>query len=175
MRCAFTAEDMRHLLLCNEVASGMYWRHKKLFYAVKDAIVKTFGTSDGYDLQYWYDEDFYEPGETHACHKHILERWLLMGRTLHRPTNEFHYVQYERWGVVRRSENFSDLYPLCKNKLKGRKLHSLPYDQELRERRRRDAWESLKYLVRRFGFMLKLPPVEIRSMRENSLLARCFE
>jgi hypothetical protein len=157
MEVKFTEEDLRLLALCNSIAGWGYWRRAKLFYALKDAVLVKYGERDGYDKQTWEEEDWNDPKHAHATHSHILERWLLLGQTFHRPTNEFKYFNYE-YQTGKYSERYSELSKVCKNKLKGRKLHEskMPYT-DFRRMARTVGWPALKMLVRRFGNLVERP------------------
>lgn len=91
----FPKEFVRHFDICNDYN----FRHKKLFYLVKNMILKNYSAEDGYDLQKWNTVtissfgDIYEVDEAygnkcwmdHECseprwastHKHILQRFKL--------------------------------------------------------------------------------------------------
>jgi len=150
----FTEADLRLLTLCNSLAGWGYWRHKKLFYALKDAVLLKYGSRDGYDLQEWEDSDYYDENDAHAVHKQILERWTLLGQTFHKPAGEFSYFNYE-YQTGKQSPKFYELAKLCANRLKGRKLHEckMPYSDFCRVRRS-VGWPALKFLVKRFGHLL---------------------
>jgi len=160
-----TPEDVSHLVRCN-AAIGRLSRYKKLFFALKDRLLHTYGHRDGYDLQEWNDYGFdspcygrdwctckpSDPGYMGSCdiyawHCHILERWVLGGKVFHRPTGEFYYAK-NHLPVSKESPGYSALRKACSDHIKGRKRYwrsTIP---------RAEVWTSLKYLLDRFGFLL---------------------
>ena len=131
--------DVEDLRLCGSVASCCWWR--KVFYRMKDHILQNFGTREGFALQKWDDlcwkDDPDDPNDRccqgatadgtipYATHYHILERWSLGGRILHRPTNEY---RYKVWcydasnAFSKESDYYMSLVSQCTgDKIEGRK------------------------------------------------------
>lgn len=117
----FTEFDAADLQKTNWLAKDCY-RYKKLCYdAVKTPLVKTFGTFDGYDLQVFerknWDCDYDDFHDWFSTHCHILERYVLGGKTFHQPTNEFYY--YDARDHEKKSARYDELRALCGDPLIG--------------------------------------------------------
>lgn len=126
------------LKLCGKVAKYWYW--KKLYYAIKDELLKRYAQFDGYDQQVWTDPSWFSK-EDYASHSHILERWKIGDAVFHKPTDEFEYFNYE-WQVGKTSKNYYELVKTCKNKIDGRKPCSLDLEDRAR------AFQALKRLIK---------------------------
>lgn len=142
------AQDLQDLSTCGRLSSA--WRWRRLFLALKDALLNAYGERVGFDLQTWedpWDEDDFYPVRG-GWHQHILERWTLAGGTFHRPTNEFcfdgHDGHYERI-----SPHFEERRAACTGRLEGRRERV--FDGESRA----VAFAALKRLTRRHGALLR--------------------
>jgi hypothetical protein len=147
------SQDVSDLIACGKPA---YFPYNKLFYALKDAILETYGEHDGVDEQVWDDYcDDYDDGElgykeVYASHHHILDRYIYGGHVFHIPTNEFLY--YRNYGFVeKRSTNFDALCGQAKNRMQGKK------QKDWSNKAQKEAWVRLKRLVRRHGKLLREP------------------
>jgi hypothetical protein len=121
----------------------------KVFYAIKDRIMDTFGKLGGYSLQYWtssaddyYGDDYQENG---CHHYHILERVRLGKYILHRPTGHFSFSN-DVTEYYKESVGFDEMKKLCTETIKGKKrerLESIPSADEARK--------ALYWLAKQFG------------------------
>jgi hypothetical protein len=131
-------------------AAYLPYGYSKLFFAIKDAILKAYGTPDGLDQQHWDDMDFYDQDSesVHAEHWHLLARYWLRGHLFHRPTNEFYYFNYA-YQIEKVSIQYFALQAAVKNTIHGKKKKAC--DREARA----EAWRALKRLVKRHGCLLR--------------------
>lgn len=129
------------LIACGRIAK--YWKYRKLFYALKDCILKNYGQFDGYDLQIWTRDGW--DGETESQHCHILKRYLLNDHLFHEPTDEFKYFNFY-YQTEKISPNYSELVQKIKQTIIGTKDYSLDTQA---------TWPALKRLVRQYGHLLR--------------------
>ena len=146
-----TAEDISDLHTCGVVAK--YWHWRKLFFAIKSAILETHGKFDGYDMQVWDDMGTSECGDSGrddvlATHKHILKRYIVLDSLFHCPTNEFYYFNFD-YQTEKYSNGYFELVKDCKIKIDGKRQPTWNKAQ------REVGWWALKRLVRRHGSLLR--------------------
>lgn len=160
---AVCGQDLQDLSTCGRLSSA--WRWRRLFLALKDALLSTYGQRVGLDLQTWEDpweEDEFWPARG-GWHQHILERWTLAGGTFHRPSNEFcfdgHDGHYERI-----SPHFEEMRAACTGTIEGRRKRV--FDVESRTA----AFAAIKRLVRRHGALLNCgqPDGDRRKVRREA-------
>lgn len=150
------------MLSCNNLS----YRWMKVYYHLKDQILKTYGAFCDLTHQQWYDmtDDYYrddngnmvDMSEPYAVHNHILERWLLGSVFFHIPTDEFYYINYNM-GVSKKSEHYSEMSERCFGTMVGKKKKS--YDRADQEK----AWKSLKWLMRQYGHLIEPERMERRN------------
>lgn len=150
------------LIACGAVASRT-WPWRKLFYALKDRILKIYGSFDGYDLQIFVKPGFYDfdPNCDGTEHCHILARYELNGHIFHIPTDEFSYFNFDTQSH-RQSNNYAALKPYCQNIIEGRKTY-LASRQDTTV-----AWIALKALVREHGRLLRKPSPQLTLFPETT-------
>lgn len=141
-----------------------------LFYALKDAILTAYAIPDGLDCQKWYDEDWYNEGDTWAEHVHLLERHILWGHVFHRPTGEYSYFNF-RWQFGKGSDRFDELVPTVKETFEGKKKKR--YDATSRS----EGWSAFKRLVKAHGHLLRqaqaqLPLPDVGSLSDSAGISR---
>lgn len=136
--------DTIHFLReCGSVAK--FWRHRNLFYALKDVILRRYGTFYAYDLQEWDDDGEDGPGDVWATHYHVLKVVRLGEVDFHVPTSEYYYFNYA-YQNGKQSPNYQHFSSLCRGKMMGRKRYGFP---------RPEHYRMLKYLVKHHGHLLK--------------------
>lgn len=154
-----TPQDVQDLVVAGYAIN---WHWRKVFYALKDAILQTYGALDGYCLQEWWDEDWQDVDDDedtnavdyYARHRHILECWRLLDRRFHRPTDEFDYFNYNMQ-VGKTSPNFAEMLMRCfvGQAIAGKKKYGWQrFECEY-------SWRAFKRLMARFGHLLKVHSV----------------
>lgn len=155
---SITQQDVDDLIAAGKTAK--LWAWGKLFYALKDAILKVYGQDDGYDLQVWYDSLSYWIGDEDmgegAVHRHILSRHILLGHIFHKPTPEFSYFNFD-YQNGKESVGYKYFVLIVKGTIEGKR--QFDYSHEART----VGWSALKRLVRRHGCLVrgKSPQMEL--------------
>jgi hypothetical protein len=158
----FNETDLKDMVGVNQLARSGDRRLKVGCYAVKDALLSIYAEPDGFDLQIWEDEgnecvkcgEFWMSCdcketilETHAVHKHILERMKIGESVFHRPTPEFYYFN-AKFNSEKHSPNFFGGGFQIKNTIEGKTKTPQGFD-------RKTAFNSLKRLCRKFKPILR--------------------
>lgn len=125
---------------------------KRLFYALKDAVMDVYGRPVGYACQHWtsYAEDYYgDVGEADGCHHyHILERVRVGGKVFHRPTGHFDFYNNVT-DYYKHTVGFGEMRKRCVETLEGRKR-----EQKYAMPDPAAALAALTRLVKRYGHLL---------------------
>lgn len=148
-----TQEDIKDMRICGKAGKSLYPFHK-VWFSLKDQLLKKYGFEDGYDLQIWYDEEYRYWGEDTkdivAEHCHILKRYIVDEKyVFHMPTNEFSYFDFISQ-FEKSSSKYSKYAKLCRNKIEGKRPHSSLEEEK-------EGWKSLKRLVRKYGYLVRYP------------------